>query len=154
MAAVSEPVFVKNCSPSLPSKLPCTTTAGGLSGPVDSTEMLAACAEPADKTAQASAGNRIILPFALHWLGAWQAPRAPKGRNTYPSQRRAAILWHLSARAAKALVGLVGDPENALGLRYECWRPQPKTPPTDSLRPPLSAGHIGRLCDCYRAADR
>src|SRR6266852_8093121 len=84
MAAVSERVFVKYCSPSLASKLPCTTTSAGLSGLADSMEMLAACTEPADKAAQANAGNRMNCCLCLRRLGPWQAPRTHKGENSPP----------------------------------------------------------------------
>src|SRR5215831_17034114 len=81
MAALRELVFVKNCSPSLASKLPSTITSAGLAKPVDSTEMLAAYAEPADNAAQASARDRNeFLP--LLWSGSELGThRTPRGRK-------------------------------------------------------------------------
>src|SRR5260370_29765440 len=99
MAAVSERVFVKNCSPSLASKLPCTTTSAGLSGVADAMEMLAACTEPADKAAQANAGNRMNCCLCPVGSDLGRRPEHIRGKTVHPSQRGAAILWHLPAQA-------------------------------------------------------
>src|SRR5215472_16505799 len=99
MAALRELVFVKNCSPSLASKLPSTTTSAGLPEPVDSTEMLAAYAEPADNAAQASARDRNeFLPLLWSARSLVRTEHLGNG-NVLALQRSEAIVWHLRARA-------------------------------------------------------
>src|SRR5262249_17719347 len=104
MAALRELVFVKNCSPSLASKLPSTTTSAGLPEPVDSTEMLAAYAEPADNAAQANARDRNeFLPLLCSGseLGTHRTPNGQKRASL------ATVRGHCMASAgASRLVGV------------------------------------------------
>src|SRR5262249_52112477 len=98
MAAPRELVFVKNCSPSLASKLPSTTTSAGLPEPVDSTEMLAAYAEPADNAAQANARDRTSSCLCSAPARSLVRTEHQRDGNVLALQRSEAIVWHLRAR--------------------------------------------------------